>query len=147
MCHQTSVTQFVRYVAIGIIVLAVDLSVLWALLNRGLGRDEAITVAILAAMATQFVLNRLYNFRTSNVPVWQQLPGYVIVTAANIFATIAVVRIISATLAVPVMLAKVLSLPITTPPTFLAHAHLTFGRGSQKLARFVIARLSPVFHR
>ncbi len=116
---------FLRYAAIGVLVLTVDLLGVATLSTLGVRREFAISFSFLAAMCVQFYLNRRYNFQTGKSLIWQ-ITSYACVTGLAAALAVVLVDTICDYFRFSVLLSKILTLPIITPISFLGHRHFTF---------------------
>lgn len=120
---------FVLYCWIGLAGVFVYIGVLWLLLKLGVSAPLAITLSYCAGGATQFFGNRYFNFRAFERTVMHQGSTYVLISIVNYLLTLAFVTVAVRFAGMSVLLATVLSLPITFPAAYLANRYLTFGAG------------------
>lgn len=121
--------QFLRYVTIGGIVLAVDVGSFKLLLGTKIALFFVTTTAYALAICTHFTLNKFINFRAHNRPVHHQAANYAWIALAGWIITVAVVEIGTHRFGLAPLLAKLAAVVINLPIGFLGHRFVTFGNG------------------
>jgi putative flippase GtrA len=120
---------FAGYVCVGIAGVAFYMLLLWIFVRGGMPAFWAFTGSYVLAVATQFLMNRYWNFRAFDRAIHHQAGTYVIVTAINYVIMIAVEEAAIHGLRVTPMWAYVISIPVCLPVGYLANRFLTFGPG------------------
>jgi putative flippase GtrA len=130
--------SFFIYIAIGLLTAGVDVGTLAGLLSWHVFRELAVSFSFAAAMFVQFTLNRSLNFRSYDRPLHRQAGTYVAVTAFTWLLTVCLIDLFVLEFGTPVLAAKIMTLPITFPLSFLGHKYLTFGAGLRAAAESLL---------
>lgn len=121
--------QFLVYLGIQGIAMTVDFSVLAAALRIGVPVLVAVPFALAIALALHFLLNRHYNFRNFDRPLLRQAGTYLVLAVMMSAFAVLWVEALSQWFGVPVLIAKLLSMPITAVLGYITTRDLTFGPG------------------
>lgn len=125
----SSLHQFLTYLAIQGIAMAVDFTVLAVCLRVRVPVPVAVSLALALALGLHFFLNRHYNFRKFDRPWFQQARTYMILALVMSAFTVAWVELLGLWFAMPVLIAKILSMPVTAVLGYVTMRDLTFGPG------------------
>jgi putative flippase GtrA len=121
--------QFVRYVAIGGFVFAIDVGSFKLMYAHGVVLAVATTLSYVLAVCTHFTLNRLYNFRNFDRTLWRQARTYAVVATFCWLVQLGVVEGLFRLVHLDATLAKAAGVIVNIPIGFLGHRYLTFGHG------------------
>lgn len=111
--------QIVRYVVVGVVSLAVDLGVLWALHGLfGVWLPLAAAISFLSSFVVNFGLNQRWTFSATAGSTPAQLVRYTILVAANTLVTSAAVTAITAT-GLDYLFAKLIVVAVLTVTNFV----------------------------
>jgi putative flippase GtrA len=121
--------QFMRYVAIGATVFCVDVGSFQVFVRMHALLPVAATAAYVLAMATQFSLNKYFNFRVFSRSALSQMRTYLAICGLQLILTVGVVEIGVHGFGLSPLLSKITAIAVNLPLGFFAHRHLTFGRG------------------
>jgi putative flippase GtrA len=122
---------FVRYVAIGAVVVAVDVTSFQALVLLRVPLPLTTTMAFVLAAAVHFSLNKLWTFRVKGSPHAYQLTAYLTVLCASFITTQIVIETSVVAFHSPPIAGKILALLVQLPVSFLGHRYFTFKEGRQ----------------
>jgi dolichol-phosphate mannosyltransferase len=113
-------SQFVRFCAVGASGYAVNLAVYAALLAAGLHYLAAAAVAFLVAAGSNYLWNRTWTFRTSDVPVLGQGARALVVSALSLGANqLFLLALVSA--GAGHLAAQAVAIALATPFSFAAN--------------------------
>ena len=134
-----SVQQFITYIVIGALAVGVDFGTLAFLLRTHIAVALAVSIAFFASVVVHFTLNKYYNFRNFDRPVHQQARTYLLVATIVWLFTLGWVEFFVRYFGTPVLVAKVLNMPVTVVIGYLATRFLTFGPGIGSSVRMWLA--------
>jgi len=120
---------FLRYAGIGGLVFGVNIIVFKGLLEVGVHRPVATTIAYALAVAVHFTLNKFLNFRNFERSILQQLRTYLAVVTFCWVITLIIVEVGVEVFALPPLGATIVAIAINIPIGFLGNRYLTFEGG------------------
>lgn len=109
--------------------MSVDFLSLAIALRIGVPVPYAVPLALGLALALHFFLNRNYNFRNFDRPLIRQARTYVMLALVMSAFTVVWVELLGLWFGTPVLIAKILSMPITAVLGYITMRDLTFGGG------------------
>jgi putative flippase GtrA len=129
----------VRYLGTGAISACVDLSAFQYLLLHGVYRLLTTTLSFLLAVCVHFTLNKVWTFKSYQRPVAHQIGTYVGVLAVALIVTQITIETLVRAFGVAPLVAKVISIGLQVPISFLGHRYLTFRFGALAAVRELLA--------
>jgi putative flippase GtrA len=127
--------QFIAYASIGGFVQVVDIGLFRTLVASRAVPELAATAAGAVAMVVHFALNKYVNFRNHDRPVYRQAGTYLAVGAIWWVVTLTIIASLTRLFGVPPLYAKLVAVAVNFPVGYLAHRHLTFGKGIRATVR------------
>lgn len=127
-----SLDYFLRYAAIGAFVVGIDLLVLRSALALAVPRAFAVCLGLLASNCAEFSLNRWCNFRAFDRAVHEQFGKFALTAACTWTATLVGVEAYMRIFHFPALIAKVFTIPLTLPISFLASRYVIFAPASSR---------------
>ena len=121
--------QFITYASIGGFVQVVDIGLFRTFLAARAVPELAATAAGAVAMVVHFSLNKYVNFRNHDRPVYRQAGTYLVVGFIWWVVTLTIIASLTRLFGVPPLYAKLVAVAVNFPVGYLAHRHLTFGKG------------------
>jgi dolichol-phosphate mannosyltransferase len=134
--------QFVRFCAVGASGYAINLAVYAALLALGLHYLAAAALAFLGAAMSNYTWNRIWTFRTSDVPVIGQGARALVVSALSLGANQLFLLVLVTAGAGPLS-AQAAAIVLATPFSFVANKLWAFAPAPQKGAMVRAPRYHP----
>jgi putative flippase GtrA len=137
MHSRTALAQFARYVIVGLTVFCIDVgSFQWMVESRTF-LWVAVIVSYALGVVVHFSLNKYWNFRDYERTFVQQARTYLLITAAQLLTTLAIVEAGVHLVRLSPLEAKILAVFINVPFFFFAHKFMTFGPGIRNRLRGV----------
>lgn len=133
-CSET-LRQAICYTAVGLVAAIVDLGTLRILLLLHAFLSAAVTGGYAASTCVHFTLNKYLSFRSFGRNIPQQAATYIAVILVVWAATLLSVEVLVRLLHMNAIIAKLISIPVVVPVSFLGHRHLTFGYGIEKMLK------------
>lgn len=118
-------TQFSRYVTVGGISAAIDVAVLWALLQLAVPRALAVAAAMAIGMAVNYTLHHRFTFRSTRAVDARSIALYLAAVGFNYLLTLALIEV-GILFGLGVITAKILTLPIVAATGFLFTRRFVF---------------------
>ena len=119
---------FVRFLAIGTFVAAIDIGSLDGLLALGVYLPIATTISYGLAVSVHFTLNKYANFRSFSRPAFAQMQTYGAVAVFQWLIVLAIVEV-GVHFGFRADVSKAIAIVVNIPVGFFGHRHLTFGPG------------------
>lgn len=123
----STLRTFVGYCISGALGVGVYILLLTACTHAGLASFASFTLSYVVAVSAQFMMNRHWNFRAFDRPIYIQAATYAIVTVTNYVFMIAVEEGAIHAFRATNLVAYLLSVPVNVPIGYLANRYLTFG--------------------
>jgi putative flippase GtrA len=119
-------TQFIKFIFVGIVAAIVDLSTLRLLeMTTPLNKYLIVTLSYTLSLICNFLLSKYFTYRANGNPI-KQFAFFVIISLANLLATLCLIYLLSKLFDIPLLYLRILSLVITTPVVFVCNKLLTF---------------------
>lgn len=125
----SNLEYLVRYVSIGAVVVAVDVTSFQTLVLLHVFLPLTTTIAFVLATLAHFWLNKLWTFRVPGAPNRYQVMAYISVLSASFVVTQAVIEVSVLGFHMMPILAKGLALIAQLPVSFFGHRYFTFREG------------------
>lgn len=103
--------QFLRFILVGGISALADLCLVWIILKNHGGYIPAVSVGFFAGLIVNYLLHSSYTFKSCFMNS-SRLFKFVVVVGLNYLLTVSIVWFLLNFLSVPILIAKVVSLPI-----------------------------------
>lgn len=120
---------FVRYVTIGAVAVAVDVTCFQALVLQRVFLPVTTTIAFACGVLAHFTLNKLWTFRVRGAPHAFQIVAYLTVLSASFIVTQLVIETLVLGFHVVPIVAKIVAIFVQLPVGFFGHRYITFRNG------------------
>ncbi len=125
----SNLEYLVRYVSIGAVVVAVDVTAFQALVMLHVFLPLTTTIAFTLATLAHFWLNKMWTFRVPGAPNTYQVVAYISVLSASFIITQLVIEVAVLAFHIMPIVAKGIALFAQLPVSFFGHRYFTFREG------------------
>jgi putative flippase GtrA len=117
--------KFIRFLLTGGVSAFVDVGTLQLALSGGLGRRGSVTLGFAVGLAVNFVMHKFFTFSSKKPISLREVAAFGLVVLVNYGITLGVVEGL-AVISVPVVVAKVASLPLVAVVGFVLSRRFVF---------------------
>jgi putative flippase GtrA len=119
-----TVRRVIRFACVGLLVSVIDVGVTWGLLALGV-RYLAVSAGFIAGLLASYLLHARVTFSSPLRPAWQ-IPRFIVLVCVNYLETIGIVYMAVNLLGFPVIVGKIVSLPMIALTSYLFSANWIF---------------------
>lgn len=105
--------QFVRFCTTGAISAFVDLGTV-SLLAAMLPKEITLTIGFLLGLVVNFSLHHFFTFQQQSTPSFAVITKFLLIVVINYLLMLVIVNVVLYFISVPLVVAKIISLPIVT---------------------------------
>lgn len=119
--------QFIKFIIVGGLSALIDLSVIYYLASLGFSDFISVTFGFIFGLLGNYFMHALYTFETRKLYIASGMK-FAIVVGINYVITLACISLLTNTLGINLIAAKIVSLPFIAINGYLLSKHWVFSR-------------------